>query len=99
MTAANSVPGGIQLALFCSLLLMAVRALHVAALYRTRPEGVLDGVPAERFLQPGDRAMVTQRLAVADRLAVGSREPRERADVETFRARSDTRSLLAPRPA
>jgi len=80
---------------------MGVRTLYLAALYRARQEGVLDGVleGAERFLQLVDREMVTQCLAVADRLAVGSRAPRDHADVEIFRARWDTRSLLAPRPA
>jgi len=80
---------------------MGVRTLYLAALYRARQEGVLDGAleAAERFLQLVDREMVTQCLAVADRLAVGSRAPRDHADVEIFRARWDTRSLLAPRPA
>ena len=80
---------------------MTARTLYLAALYRARQEGVLHGVleAAERFLQLGDREMVTQCLVIADRLAVGSQEPGEQADVEIFRARWNTRSLLGPRPA
>ncbi len=81
---------------------MTARTLYLAALYRARQEGVLHGVleAAERFLQLGDREMVTQCLAVADRLAVGGQEaPAERVRLEIFRTRWDTRSLLGPRPA
>jgi len=81
---------------------VTARSLYLAALYRAREEGAIQGVleAAERFRQLGDRAMVTQCLAVADRLAVGGQEtPGEQVRLEIFRTRWDTRWLLGPRPA
>ena len=78
------------------------RRLYLSALYRARQAGALQGVleAAERFRQLGDREMVTQCLAVADRLAVGGQEtPGEQVRLEIFRTRWDTRWLLGPRPA
>jgi hypothetical protein len=81
---------------------VTARSLYLAALYRARQEGALQGVleAAERFRQLGDREMVTQCLAVADRLAVaGQGAPGEQVRLEIFRTRWDTRWLLGPRPA
>jgi hypothetical protein len=56
----------------------AVRRAYVFALHRARRQGSLDGVLCitRAFAGLGDRDLVVSGFAIADRLAVKSREPR-----------------------
>src|SRR5262249_39331274 len=81
---------------------VTARSLYLVALYRAREEGAIQGVleAAERFRQLGDRAMVTQCLAVADRLAVGGPgTPGDQGRLESFRRRGETRWRVGRRRA
>ncbi len=64
------------------------RRLYLAALFRARQQGALDGVlrTAEAFAALGDREAVTQCLHVARHVAERTRDPQARARVEAFRA-------------
>jgi hypothetical protein len=65
------------------------RRLYLAALFRARQQGALDGVlrTAEAFAALGDREVVTQCLYVAGQVAERTRDPQAPARIEAFRAR------------
>jgi len=71
------------------------RRLYLAALFRAREQGALDGVlrTADAFAVLGDREAVTQCLQVADQVAERTRDPQARARVEAFRSRWGDESI------
>jgi hypothetical protein len=71
------------------------RRLYLAALFRAREQGALDGVlrTADAFAVLGDRETVTQCLQVADQVAERTRDPQARARVEAFRSRWGDESI------
>jgi len=71
------------------------RRLYLAALFRAREQGAIDGVlrTADAFAVLGDRETVTQRLQVADQVAARTRDPQARARVEAFRSRWGDESI------
>ncbi len=74
------------------------RKLYLAALFRARNEGSLDGVlrVAEAFAALGDREVVDQSLRIAERLATRSQDAQANARVQAFQEQLSAR-LLRPR--
>jgi hypothetical protein len=69
------------------------RELYLAALFRARAQGSLEGVlrAAEAFARFGDREVVSRCLSIAERLAARSNEPGARELVSAFRVGLETR--------
>ncbi len=65
------------------------RDLYLAALFRARQHGSLDGVlrAAEAFAVLGDREVATQSIRIAEGLAAQDRDPRARERVRELGAR------------
>jgi hypothetical protein len=65
------------------------REAYLAALFRARAEGSIDGVlrTAERFAELGDRAVVEQCIHVARQIAARSRDPQADEHVRAFTER------------
>ena len=73
------------------------REAYLAALFRARSEGSLEGVlrVAERFVDLGDHAVVEQCLGVARTVAARSRDPLAGERVRNFAARWAARTQEA----
>jgi hypothetical protein len=73
------------------------REAYLAALFRARSEGSLEGVlrVAERFADLGDHAVVEQCLGVARSVAAQSRDPRAEERVRNFAERWAARTRAA----
>lgn len=76
------------------------RGIYLAALFRARQQGSLDGVlrVADAFASLGDREVVDQCLRIAERLAAHGSDPGARARVNAFRERTTSRILIAGYP-
>src|SRR5262245_13988488 len=75
----------------------AARRAYVFALHRARREGSLDGVLyiTEAFATLGDHGMVRKGLAIAENVAVASREPQARERVRALEERLAAEMLQA----
>lgn len=73
------------------------RQLYLAALFRAREQGSLDGVlrSAEAFAALGDREIAGQGLRIAEGLAASERDPQTRARVRALADRLAPQSLGA----
>lgn len=73
------------------------RECYLAALFRARQQGSLDGVlrAAEAFAALGDQLVVEQCIRIAERLAAESRDARAHARVREFTERWADRMVAA----